>query len=440
MTIAKPYKRVLLKLSGEALMGDDAYGINRVTIDGMVAQVAQAQALGVELFLDIKAFRGCILPSFQPFSPHRYPRFERVGAIERQEAVGQILSFSPPHLLLRRRFTVSLLGEGVFLDIFRVVCCCFFKRLVCQVEVGPCLAGGTNLRGQRGGIRFDPRERVLQRRAFQVLFGCHPSCIRQQAVRLGELGTPALLSLLGQHPISQGSRCGLGSPMKQKTLPRRCKLPTGFESLIQSGLLLVPFFSQGDVFFEPIDVAAKFCLALAEGGLLPLKPVSFEEHVGLLGLIRHGDPSGLGLECHHLQIALLPGLGGPNADGRVFAGAGKPFEKLRPLLLRRTEEELKLPLREENRSGEVVVGQAAQCGVEGLSGVFLLVGRDHQFEFRAAFIELDQRSVWPLEFSLGATMRFGHRPPRPPEVPNARVEHAEIDFGMGLPGAVRQDQ
>ena len=26
------YKRILLKLSGEALMGDDAYGINRATI------------------------------------------------------------------------------------------------------------------------------------------------------------------------------------------------------------------------------------------------------------------------------------------------------------------------------------------------------------------------------------------------------------------------
>ena len=26
------YKRILLKLSGEALMGEDAYGINRATI------------------------------------------------------------------------------------------------------------------------------------------------------------------------------------------------------------------------------------------------------------------------------------------------------------------------------------------------------------------------------------------------------------------------
>ena len=61
MTIAKPYKRVLLKLSGEALMGDDAYGINRVTIDGMVAQVAQAHDLGIELAIVIgggNIFRG----------------------------------------------------------------------------------------------------------------------------------------------------------------------------------------------------------------------------------------------------------------------------------------------------------------------------------------------------------------------------------------------
>jgi uridylate kinase len=61
MTIAKPYKRVLLKLSGEALMGDDTYGINRVTIDGMVAQVAQAHDLGIELAIVIgggNIFRG----------------------------------------------------------------------------------------------------------------------------------------------------------------------------------------------------------------------------------------------------------------------------------------------------------------------------------------------------------------------------------------------
>ena len=36
------YKRILLKLSGEALMGSDPYGINRQTIEGIVAEIGQA--------------------------------------------------------------------------------------------------------------------------------------------------------------------------------------------------------------------------------------------------------------------------------------------------------------------------------------------------------------------------------------------------------------
>jgi len=42
-------KRILLKLSGEALMGEDPYGINRQTIDGIVKEIAQVTALGVEV-------------------------------------------------------------------------------------------------------------------------------------------------------------------------------------------------------------------------------------------------------------------------------------------------------------------------------------------------------------------------------------------------------
>ncbi|MBU0783235.1 MAG: UMP kinase [Gammaproteobacteria bacterium] len=55
------YKRVLLKLSGEALMGDDSYGINRQTIERMVAEVAEVSASGVELAVVIgggNIFRG----------------------------------------------------------------------------------------------------------------------------------------------------------------------------------------------------------------------------------------------------------------------------------------------------------------------------------------------------------------------------------------------
>jgi uridylate kinase len=55
------YRRVLLKLSGEALMGDDAFGINRLTIERMCAEVAGVSRLGVELAVVIgggNIFRG----------------------------------------------------------------------------------------------------------------------------------------------------------------------------------------------------------------------------------------------------------------------------------------------------------------------------------------------------------------------------------------------
>jgi len=58
---APAYKRILLKLSGEALMGNDAYGINRATIDGIVAEIAVVAAMGVEIAIVIgggNIFRG----------------------------------------------------------------------------------------------------------------------------------------------------------------------------------------------------------------------------------------------------------------------------------------------------------------------------------------------------------------------------------------------
>lgn len=54
-------KRILLKLSGEALMGDDHFGINRSTIVRMVDEIAEVMALGVELAVVIgggNIFRG----------------------------------------------------------------------------------------------------------------------------------------------------------------------------------------------------------------------------------------------------------------------------------------------------------------------------------------------------------------------------------------------
>ena len=62
MTHPQPaYKRILLKLSGEALMGDDAFGINRATIVRIVGEVSEVINLGVEVAIVIgggNIFRG----------------------------------------------------------------------------------------------------------------------------------------------------------------------------------------------------------------------------------------------------------------------------------------------------------------------------------------------------------------------------------------------
>src|SRR3989454_4947181 len=61
MAATLKYKRILLKLSGEALMGDDSFGINRSTIERIVGEVAQVAALGVEIAIVIgggNIFRG----------------------------------------------------------------------------------------------------------------------------------------------------------------------------------------------------------------------------------------------------------------------------------------------------------------------------------------------------------------------------------------------
>src|SRR5512147_91257 len=55
------YKRILLKLSGEALMGEDTYGINRQTIEAIVQEIAAVARMGVEIGVVIgggNIFRG----------------------------------------------------------------------------------------------------------------------------------------------------------------------------------------------------------------------------------------------------------------------------------------------------------------------------------------------------------------------------------------------
>ena len=58
------YKRVLLKLSGESLMGPDAFGINRDTIQSTVEDIKEAYDLGVQIGIVVgggNIFRGVAL-------------------------------------------------------------------------------------------------------------------------------------------------------------------------------------------------------------------------------------------------------------------------------------------------------------------------------------------------------------------------------------------
>ncbi len=55
------FNRILLKLSGEALMGDGQFGIDPATTDRMAGEIAEAKAAGHELCLVVgggNIFRG----------------------------------------------------------------------------------------------------------------------------------------------------------------------------------------------------------------------------------------------------------------------------------------------------------------------------------------------------------------------------------------------
>jgi len=57
----RPYKRVLLKLSGEVLMGDTAFGIDTAILDRLAAELIEVQQSGIELAIVIgggNIFRG----------------------------------------------------------------------------------------------------------------------------------------------------------------------------------------------------------------------------------------------------------------------------------------------------------------------------------------------------------------------------------------------
>src|ERR1700679_974739 len=61
MATSPKYKRILLKLSGEALMGDAGVGIDPATLENIASEIKEVRALGVEIAVVIgggNIFRG----------------------------------------------------------------------------------------------------------------------------------------------------------------------------------------------------------------------------------------------------------------------------------------------------------------------------------------------------------------------------------------------
>ena len=61
MTARPKYRRVLLKASGEALMGEQHFGIDVSVVDRIAADIAEARAMGIEVGVVIgggNIFRG----------------------------------------------------------------------------------------------------------------------------------------------------------------------------------------------------------------------------------------------------------------------------------------------------------------------------------------------------------------------------------------------
>ena len=56
------YKRILLKLSGEALAGDQKFGLNHEVIAGVVDQIVQIHNMGVEVGLVIAVVLSIFVP------------------------------------------------------------------------------------------------------------------------------------------------------------------------------------------------------------------------------------------------------------------------------------------------------------------------------------------------------------------------------------------
>ena len=82
-----PYRRVLLKLSGEALMGELDYGIEPRTIKRIAGEIATAQKRGVEIAVVVgggNIFRGAGLAG-AGMDQHQQPCINKIVKLKKDK-------------------------------------------------------------------------------------------------------------------------------------------------------------------------------------------------------------------------------------------------------------------------------------------------------------------------------------------------------------------
>jgi len=106
---SRPYRRILLKVSGEVLMGDAQFGIDMTTLDAVAEDIASVVAEGVELCLVIgggNIFRGV---SMAGRGMERASALEKAGVNTRVQSAIPMDAVCEPYI---RRRAIRHLEKG----------------------------------------------------------------------------------------------------------------------------------------------------------------------------------------------------------------------------------------------------------------------------------------------------------------------------------------
>ena len=107
----RAFNRVLLKLSGEALMGDEAYGLDPTTVEAIARELVEVQAEGLELAgkpeaAKDKIVEGMLAKRFYAAQPGGVLT-EQPWIHEASQTVGQALASGGARVVAFRRLSVS---------------------------------------------------------------------------------------------------------------------------------------------------------------------------------------------------------------------------------------------------------------------------------------------------------------------------------------------